>query len=425
MEQIIPAPIDETEELNIIPIPNHYLSRNHSNDPDFPSYITGYRGNTTSDIFELSANVDDYFIFMEYNDNDFNHNEKYAFLDASITKYIDTQFSQIDPNIKTDKILIITRNQLITPQLIKIMKQYCGIIFLDYNHQICNLPPNIKYLEVLGKHEHDFNNLHTGLLFLEINMLGNNSYNDCNCNSSFDNLPYTTMILRFRNCNLIKKINQFPSSLIYFEVDDYNNDLDNLPDGLRYCTIYGNCGTLSNIPPNLNSFRFLGEQSFNIMEPFSEELKFFCYNGEMESKHFNMLPDSVIKIVINSDLLDDIKYPKSLKILYALEYGLLNFDIIPEGVEIFQVCEAFLGLIKPELLPKSLKKVLIQYDADFHDNWMYKRDSESESENENESENESENENSKQPRKRSRYQSKKELLFEYLTAKGISIVDTW
>lgn len=417
MDQIVHTPVDEIEELNIIPIPNIYLPRNNIHAPGFTSYITGYSGNTTSDIFELNTNIDEYFAFLDYDKNDLDiHNEKFPFLDASITKYIETKFLQTDPSIKTDKILIITRNQLITPQLIKIMKQYCGIIFLDYNHQICNLPPNIKYLEVLGKHNHDFNNLHAGLLFLEINMLDTNNNN---CNSSFDNLPYTIMILQFRNCNLIKKINDFPASLIELELDDYYHDIDNLPDSLRYFAMRGNYGPISNLPPHLTNFSSFSEQSFNIISPFSEELKLFGFNGDIEPEQFNMLPNSVIKILINRELMDNITYPKSLKILYAQEYGLMNFDLIPEGVEVFHVCEAFLGLIKPELLPKSLKIFMIQYDADFHDNHYYKRESESESESK------TENENNRQPRKKSRYETKKEILIEYLTSNGISIVDTW
>lgn len=439
--------------LHIIPIPDIWDTEiSNYNSLHIKSYDVYVCRNKNSDIFELKINIYEYFTFPNSNATEFDiyKSKLFPFIDDdNIALNIENRFLQIDNNINVDNILIITRNQVINSQLIELMTNYCAIIFINYNHKITNLPSNIKYIHILGTYNYDLNSLHNGLLYLHIHTFDNPFTAD------FDNLPHTIMILRFTECNLVKKINYYPESLIELQLDKYNHSIDNLPDGLRYFTVSGEHGLISNLPKHLVYFYSSANIEYNIISPFHNGLKLFGFagSGDIKSIHINNLPHSVIKIIIDKEDLFDIKYPPNLKSLYCLEYGVVNFNSIPEGIENLQVSENFIGLIIPEKLPNSLKTFLILYN-DYRYGGFYREnvgglpESEFESEceaqlSEDEADEakleaklearkaggffntkfESSDEDEEHPRKKTRLRIKIETLEKYLDNKGITIID--
>jgi hypothetical protein len=337
--------MDTSSELVII---NPIILPTIINNEMFIQYVSNHQ----SSVFIININVYEcnYFKFINYEQEE----------------ELEELFHESDNND------IITKQQQITPQLISIMKQYCGIIFINYENIITNLPSNIKYIAVIGKYSYDYNSLHNGLLLLYIEGYNrNNTY--YNCTSKFDNMPVTLKILRFDVINILNKINYFGEDFNEITFFKYEHPINNLNAKLKFLSLNDNYGEISNIPLNLIYFNSSdANNNYNVKTLFADGLKIFSNNGDMLIEDFNSLPDSVEIVHINREFnmpSDNIKYSKNLKSLYLEEYGLIDFDSISDKLdklEVLQVGKSYLYLVNPDKLPKSLRYFIILDNSEFH-----------------------------------------------------------
>jgi len=127
MAEIETNPVDS--DLNIIPMSDEYNLEDYEQQSIFSDYI---KHTTYSNIFEYDRKICDHFLFLKHKVD----LKRFPLIDEDEEKSLEEKLIETDINIKTDKIVVITRNQLITPELIELLKQYCAIIFINYNHRI-------------------------------------------------------------------------------------------------------------------------------------------------------------------------------------------------------------------------------------------------------------------------------------------------
>jgi hypothetical protein len=301
------------------------------------------------------------------------------------------------------------------------MQNYTSIIFYKYEHLITNLPPHIVRVAVIGEYVHSYNCLHNGLALLYVESTESSIELQTDCNN-YDNLPPTLKILRFVDVDIVNKINSFPESLIEITFHKYTHLIDNLPASLKYLIM--NCrdtGKITYVPFPLFHFSSNDtDQSYNVIPKFYNNLKYFEFKGHIKVDQFNRLPDSVEVIFINRefDVFRHIKYPKNLTALYLEEYGMVNFDTIPEGVETLQVGEVYIDLITPAKLPSTLKDFTFLNNYSYHD---INSDAETETDTDNDDNDGNDDEHNGRPLKKLRLENKKQILIDYLTHKGVQI----
>ena len=257
------------------------------------------------------------------------------------------------------------------------------------------------------------------LLYVESTKRSIELQTDCN---NYDNLPPTLKILRFVDVDIVNKINSFPESLNEITFHKYMHHIDNLPASLKYLIMNGrHYGQITYVPFPLFYFSSSNsDQPYNVIPKFHNNLKYFEFKGQIKVDQFNRLPDSVEIIFINRefDVFRNIRYPKNLNSLYLEEYGIINFDTIPEGVETLQVGETYIDLITPSKLPSTLKYFIFLNNYSYHD--IHSED-ETETDTENEDNVEDHIESRERPLKKVRLINKKQILIDYLIQKGVEI----
>jgi len=274
---------------------------------------------------------------------------------------------------------------------------------------------------------HNYNSLHIGLVILHVDGrdgrdTSNSFFQGYIDNNNYDNLPQTLKIFRFKDVNITNKINSFPDSLNEIAFDRYSHPIDNIPASVKYIYLQSkHIGPITFVPYGLIYFSAGdSDQEYNIMVPFSNNLKYFMFKGTISVEQINALPDSIETLFINQEFDEtvEIKYPKNLNSLYLEEYAIVNFNAIPEGVDLLQVGDTFIDRIIPEKLPSTLKEFI------FLDNIMFQEmgsDYETDWEDDTPNEDEDEDTHLERPRKNRKLESKRQILIDYLNEKGIQI----
>lgn len=162
-------------------------------------------------------------------------------------------------------------------------------------------------------------------------------------------------------------------------------------------------------------------QHYNVIPQFHDKLKFFEFKGHIKAHQINLLPDSVEVMFLNRefDIFNFIKYPKNLNALYLEEYGMVDFDNIPEGVETLQVGETYIDLITPEKLPSTLKDFTFLNNHSFHDTYAYTAD-DSDTDTTAIDNNNADADADEHPLQKMRL-TNKQYLIDYLIQKGVNI----
>ena len=204
------------------------------------------------------------------------------------------------------------------------------ILLTNYRFKLNNLPEGLKTLSLVDYH-YDLENLPP---LLEELSISNDNYK-----CLIDNLPLSLKIL---NINVHKTPNFLPNSLeklyISFSKDSQGNDQDlsNLPQGLKFLSLTHYKLTFDNLPDEL------------------EELELHHYK-----KRIYNLPKNLKSLIISNYDFELDNLPNNLKSL-KLHYYHMELNNLPDNLE-----ELYLPLAytkKISILPSNLKKIYIPFD---------------------------------------------------------------
>ena len=207
--------------------------------------------------------IDEFFskiIFSDYDDVEICVNQKNEFNNKYSNNYTLSVFNQniILPKIITHLIFGFSYNQ---PILTPLTNDLILLTFGESFNQIIILPENLTYL-AFGKSFNQYVELPNSLTHLTLNNnfsysinLAYIKYLNINCNNTdlIENFPNSLEEIIFGK-NFIQPIYKFPNKIkrLVFLHDNYNQDLNNLPDSVKKIRLNKNYNKqILNIPNNL------------------------------------------------------------------------------------------------------------------------------------------------------------------------------
>ncbi len=260
---------------------------------------------------------------------------------------------------------------------------------LNFNNSIENLPRNLKNLKIINFSQNSQ---------IKINIppnLKNLNYSAYYLNFDLNELPDSIEVLQINilksglyETGICEKINNFPSNLKLLILNEYNYDLDNLPESLEYlgldkfsgkikypsnlkyldlCEAATDGVILSSLPPNLKSF-YYGMENNTSLKNFKNKVIHENKNIVNEKNCFEQLfsifknkkEENTMSISKTIDSESNvIYYPDSLEEMYFGVYFNQPIDELPSNLKILglECCDDFNYPL--ENLPASLEKIII------------------------------------------------------------------